>query len=411
MKIFKRNSYFLLVVIFAGLFLNSCKKNDEPTPENYEYFISNELKTTITTAQAVANFTKLSTDAANAANVAYLITSVVEVHKLIYKTTFHNNDIEASGLVCMPKTAGNYPVLSFQNGTNTLHSMAPTEAVDDDLYSTIESLASMGFIVVIPDYIGFGASPQLEHPYLDKQTTTQSILDLIRAAKEFGTEDQIAAKPTTDLFLFGYSQGGWATLALQKTIEENYTSEFNLIASSCGAGPYSIENMNNYINSLTTYQTPYFLAYLLNSYHSSETVNEPLSDYFQEPYASKIPGLFDGNHSGSSIDAELTTNLDNLLTSEFRTEFDSNTKFDGLRNSFSVNSVTAWNISTPTHLYHGEEDQVIPFSISQTMFDEFKTAGVPDSKIQLIPIPGANHTSGVDQFGMQTILWFLPLRK
>jgi len=38
-------------------------------------------------------------------------------------------------------------------------------ASDDDLFRLIESIASMGFIVTIPDYIGFGASANLPHPY------------------------------------------------------------------------------------------------------------------------------------------------------------------------------------------------------------------------------------------------------
>ncbi len=129
------------------------------------------------------------------------------------------------------------------------------------MFAIMESLASMGFIVVIPDYIGFGASASLPHPYLDAKSSTQSILDMIRATKEYSTDDKVLAKPTKDLFIFGYSQGGWATMQLQKTIEKDYSTEFNLIASSCGAGPYSIEYMNKYIVDQPIYPMPYFLAY------------------------------------------------------------------------------------------------------------------------------------------------------
>jgi len=408
MKSYKRYRFYLLLIVFAGLFLNSCTKKDAPIKPDNLYFLSNEFKTSITSQQAVSNFSKLSPDAAF---MRIFVKTDVEVQKLVYKTTFQNANIQASGLVCLPKAAGTYPILCFQNGTNTLHSQAPTEAFNDDLFSIIESVASMGFIVVIPDYIGFGASSNFIHPYLHAESSTNSILDMLRAVKELGNDEKIIAKPTKDLFIFGYSQGGWATMQLQKTIETNYASEFNLIASSCGAGPYSIEAMNSYIISQPKYPMPYFLAYMLNAYTSMGLVANPLSNFIQAPYAAKIPGLFDGEHTGGSINVELTTKMANFLTIDYQTEFTKNTKFASLESALIANSIVPWNVSTPTRLYHGVDDEVIPFGMSQKILADFKTAGVPDSKIELIAIPGADHTSGVYPAGLQTILWFLTLKK
>ena len=408
MKKIQMNRLSIFIFIFAGFFLYSCDtKKPETVNPDYQYYLSNELKADITYQDAVTNFTKLSPDAAL---ISPLSRYDVQVRKLIYKTTFNDQNIQASGLICIPKFEGDFPIISFQNGTNTLYSDAPSVAVNDDLFSIIESVASMGFIAVIPDYIGFGVSSQFPHPYLDAKSTTQSILDMIRATKEYVSDPSILAKSTDKLFIFGYSQGGWATMELQKDIEKNHSSEFNLIASSCGAGPYSIEFLNNSIISQPEYPYPYFLAYVLNAYHSIGLISNPLSDFFNEPYASLIPGLFDGMHSGGSINSELTTNLSDLFTTEYRTEFATNSKFAQLRSAFIANSITAWNITTPTKLYHGTSDEVIPFSMSEKMLADFQTAGVTD-KIQLIPLPGEDHTSGVYPTGLQTILWFLSLNK
>ena len=408
MNTFKQYRFFLLIVIFSGLFLNSCTKKDTPVTPANQYLISNEFKLGMTVAEVK---TSLQSYIPEMGLVGSLLQSDIEVQKIIYKTTFQNNKIQASGLVCLPKTAGNYPVLCFQNGTNTLHSDAPTENPTGDMVSMLESVASMGFIVVIPDYIGFGASAQLPHPYLHAESTTQSILDMLRAVNEYGTDVKVVAKPTKNLFIFGYSQGGWATMELQKAIETNYSSEFNLIASSCAAGPYSISYMNDYITSQTDYPMPYFLAYLLNAYTSIGLVTNPLSDFIQAPYAAIIPGLFDGNHTGGSINSVLTTKMADLLTPDFRAGFATNAKFAGLKSAFIANSVEAWNISTPTRLYHGVDDVYIPLSLSQKMLADFKTKGVPDSKIELVIIPGADHTTAVSSVALQTILWFLGLKK
>jgi pimeloyl-ACP methyl ester carboxylesterase len=409
MKKINQSIIYLFIAFFATVSLNSCdtKKSDPEKPAN-EYLISSEVKSTITAQQALGIFTTLSPDAA--VGLSFIIKSDVEVREMVYKTTYNKQTIQASGLVCLPKLPGNYPILSFQNGTNTEFNMAPSDTVNYDLYAIIESIASMGFIVTIPDYIGFGVSKQLPHPYLQAESTVQSILDLIRAAKELGADELETTKPTKDLFIFGYSQGGWATMEVQKKIETSYATEFNLKASSCGAGPYSIEYLNSTILSQTEYPTPYFLAYVLNSYIKTGEINKPLSDFFNEPYATRIPGLFDGTHSGGEINSQLTSVLPDLFTASYRTGFDANAIFAGVKSAFRANSIEAWNTVTPTRLYHGENDEVIPISMSQKMLADFKTKGVPDSKIELKRIPGADHTSGVYQTGLETILWFLQLK-
>jgi hypothetical protein len=199
-------------------------------------------------------------------------------------------------------------------------------------------------------------------------------------------------------------------MQLQKTIEKDYSSEFNLIASSCGAGPYSVEYMNKYIVDKTDYPMPYFLAYLLNSYVTIGAFTNPLSDFIQAPYAAKIPGLFDGKHSGSAINDELTTQMATLLTPEYRTGYATNAKFASVKSVFVSNSITAWNAKTPMKLFHGANDDYIPSEISTKMLADFKTEGVPDSQIQLVIIPDADHSTGVYPTGLQTILWFLSLK-
>ena len=335
----------------------------------------------------------------------------IDVHKITYHTKFQNKSIQASGLVYLPKVAGKYPVLCFQNGTNTQHNLAPSENLNSEMQFMLESVASMGFIVVVPDYIGFGASSNLPHPYLHAQSTTQSILDMLRAMNEFTTEDKIVAKPTKDLFIFGYSQGGWATMLLQKEIEIRYSSEFHLIASSCAAGPYSLEYMTQYITSKTDYPQPYFLAYLFNTYTSMGLVTNPLSDFIQAPYVAEIPGLYDGNQSESYINAVLTTNMTELLTPDYLDQDAANPKFSAFNSALIANSIMPWKISTPTRLYHGGEDDIIPVSMSQKTFLDLKTAGTPDSIIQLKLIPKVGHSNGKIPVSILTILWFMELKK
>lgn len=411
MESFRLHRIILVLAVLAVFVFQSCDNGDDPEPISYDHFLSSELKFTMTKNDAIAKLSTFQVIFPETSMFGLVVKSDLEVHKVTYKTTFKDNGIQASGLVCVPKTPGNYPVLCFQNGTNTLHSECPTENPEDDLFSILESVASMGFIVVVPDYIGFGASSQLPHPYLHAASTTQSIIDMLRAVKEFGSQEKIVAKPTNDLYIFGYSQGGWATMHLQKAIEKNYSSEFNLKASSCAAGPYSIEYMNEFITAKTTYPMPYFLTYLLNAYTVNGFITNPITDFIQAPYAAKISGLYDGKHSGGSINSELTTTMSTLLTTEYRTGFATNTKFAGIRSAFIANSIEPWAVTTPTRLYHGQNDEFIPVSLSQKYYADFQTKGVSTEKMKLVIVPYVDHPTGVIPVGLQTIMWFLEVKK
>jgi len=140
--------------------------------------------------------------------------------------------------VCVPAKPGDYPVLSFQNGTNTLNASAPSEFPSDYSYQMIELIASLGYIVVISDYPGFGASASIPHPYLVKEPTVRSLVDNFYAVKELALSELQGINLINEYYLLGYSQGGWATLALHKALENEYSEDFDLIGSACGAGPY-----------------------------------------------------------------------------------------------------------------------------------------------------------------------------
>lgn len=401
-----------MIILFTGITLNSCKDNNDPLPEdkNYQYFVSNELNSQVTANEIKIKILYAQSEFPEISHFVPLVKNNVEVQKITYNTTFQDRNIKASGLVFLPMAAENFPVLSFQDGTNTQHSQAPSENLSLEMHFILESVASMGFIVVVPDYIGFGASSNLPHPYLHAQSTTQSILDMLRAMNEFTSKDQVVAKPTKDLFIFGYSQGGWATMLLQREIETRFDSEFHLKASSCASGPYSLEYMSNYIASTTTYPMPYFLAYLLNAYTFIGLITNPLSDFIKAPYAAIIPGLFDGTKSGTTINAALTTVMADFLTPDYMNQQTSASKFSVFNSVLVDNSVEPWQMTTPTRLYHGQNDELIPIGMSQEILLKLKAEGTTDANLQLIPVPNVGHTDGFLPVVISTILWFTEIK-
>jgi hypothetical protein len=181
----KTSKNILKLLLFSSAFIiivNSCRKSDDGP--DYDYFISKELAVTYTTT-SINNMLNSGVQAyPELEDIKQFIESDVNVFKMVYRTEVFGEEIEASGLVCVPVTPGEYPVVSFQNGTNTFNAYAPSEYVVNPSYQLIEYIASMGFIVVIPDYPGFGRSKQIPHPYLIAEPTIRSVVDMLYALDE-----------------------------------------------------------------------------------------------------------------------------------------------------------------------------------------------------------------------------------
>jgi hypothetical protein len=298
----------LLPVLLPLLMMHSCSK-EEPDPfADNTYLVSSELEYMRTKDNIIAILNIAATQYPQIAEIVPEVQSGVNTYSITYNTVFKGQDVTASGLITIPSVPGTYPVLSFQNGTNTLHSAAPTADPQGLLYQLIGGVASTGYVVIIADYLGFGASTQMAHPYLHKESTVRSLVDMLYSVAEFDEDVAKDISISNECFLLGYSQGGWATLSLLEELEKDYETEFPVKAASCGAGPYDLNFFNSYVLSLAEYPMPVFLGYISNAYSEYDMYANPLSDLYNDPYAGLIPGLYDGMHSSDQINSQLIVN-------------------------------------------------------------------------------------------------------
>lgn len=396
---------YLIILLFC---FASCHNlfNDDDEPVT-EYLVSYEMLKSYTPTQIEWVFDNFFSGYPDLMNIKSKFKLGLVVYEISYNTTFQGENKVASGLVCVPMGEGPFPVLSYQNGTNTEHSNAPSVNPNRDLYLMLEFISSAGFVISVPDYLGFGSSDNMFHPYLHKESTVQSVIDMLRAVEEFAGIRSIQLN--NDLYITGYSQGGWATLQVQKEIETKLSNEFRLKASAPCAGPYDLSYINDYIRGLSDYPMPYFLGYLCHSYSNLEEMDTPVNQIFKEPYASKIPSLFDGSKSGEAINAELTTVISDLLTQDYIQNFDTEQVYASLRSALEENSISAWQTSVPTKIIHGASDTFVPFEVSQDLHDNFVEEGA-GNKVELIQLSGMDHTEGIIPAGIISILWFLELK-
>ena len=407
MEIKKYILRLILISTFVTSVVTSCQKETEP---EYDYFLSNELAISYSETNinylldlAVQSYSEI-------ADIQSYVTSGVDVYKMTYLTEIQGTEIEASGLVCVPSESGNYPVFSFQNGTNTKHSDAPTEKVSDVSYTLVEAIASMGFIVVIPDYPGFGSSSQIPHPYLIAEPTVRAIVDMFKAVKEGAGTEFPGITVKNEYYLAGYSQGGWATFTLHKALETFYSSEFSLAGSACGAGSYNMYDMFTTMIDTDTYPMPAYLAYIINAYSEYDQFTNPVSEILNDPYAGKLSSLFNGTLSTGDINAQLTTSISGLFKSEFLTGFTSSSTYASVRNALKNNSISAWKTLKPVIFVHGSGDTSVPVTATETMYSAMISAGTSSEICRKVIFPGLEHGEGLIPGMIEGLSFLLDIR-
>jgi pimeloyl-ACP methyl ester carboxylesterase len=379
------------VVLFLSLF-SSCKKEEQG--KNYSYFVSKQNVADYDIAYITSLLNLASIAVPDIANIKPFVSSDISINKIVYKTTINGNQINASGLICVPKTPGAYPVLSFQNGTNTVNASAPSESPLSSTYQLVEFIASMGYVVVIADYPGFGESAGIPHPYLITEPTMKSLVDLLYSVKEMVGSEFPGLTLKNEYYLLGYSQGGWATLALHKALEQDYSTDFNLKGSSCGAGPYDILQLLQGMINKSTYPMPVYLAYIVHAYSEYNQFTSTASDIFNEPYASRVNSLFTGLLTSDQINNQLTTSISGLINPDFFSGFMTSSNYSSVRNALIYNSVAAWHTYKPVLLVHGGNDTQVDPASTENMYNSMTQAGTSQDIIKKTIVPGVDHGNG-----------------
>ena len=299
----------------------------------------------------------------------------IKLYKIIYLTTYKGKSIEASGLISYPTGVSDpMPTLIVGNIMTYADKDAPSEAVIPNNFPSLAAIASTGYLTLIPDMIGYGVSKDIIFPMQNYEYSANAMIDFIHAGEEFieSAKLQVNGKK----FLAGYSEGGYIAMATLKMIETGPASGININATAVGAGGYNLVNIFNniIINGKGTYDAPSHFAMFLYSYNSMyDDWDRPLSYFFQEPYASRLPGLLNGTYNREEIDQQLTTNLDSLLSPVFLDDLKNKEPF--LINALTENSVDDWTPTSPLMLFHGENDEKVPFSDSEDTFNKMLLKG------------------------------------
>ena len=395
-----KNLYKQLIIFCVVIFFQFCTTNKNIDPvsptqhERGEIAQSNSLGTMtpgdIDQILSNANMT-----------IPFTLSYSVETISLKYYTVDGSGkQTIVSGAILVPQGTDNLPLVSIQHGTETKRELVASVSPINSTEGIVGLImASMGYLVVVPDYPGFGTS-NVMHPYTHAASLIPSIIDIMRAGKSFSSQNQIALDGR--IFLTGYSEGGYATLVTQRAIEAEYSQEFNLTAVAPMAGPYDLYGMMQTLFQTGQYNHTAYIAYILTAYNNIYGWNRT-SDFFNPPYSSIVQSLFDGSKTYAEVLNQLPSTFYALMDSTFVNNV-RNGNEPAFTASLQENTLLDWIPQAPINFFHGDADDISPYQNSVTAVQRLTANG--GTNIQLTTIPGGNHDTSGPIAVVGAIQWF-----
>ncbi|MFY0605411.1 MAG: hypothetical protein JXR10_01780 [Cyclobacteriaceae bacterium] len=384
-----KNTIIKLWALSALIFFSACESDDEPVAESTPATLNESTKIFLRQAGDLRGFIGASGLAVDTDALKYGVTT----YKVTYETNYKGNKILASAMVFLPETEDVVSTISFQHGTIASNAEAPSQLeLGSGQIILASAMSSAGHVVVLPDFIGFGESVDVMHPYYVEDLNATDVIDAIYASRQVALDEGV--KMDNELYLAGYSQGGYVTMAVHKHIEEKGIEYYDLKASFPSSGGYDVKLFQEYFFALESYHQPFFLAYVANSYKESYDWDMPLDLMFKEPYATEIPSYFDGSLSGGQINAKLDTLISGLLQEDLLSN-PNDAKYSIIMDAFEENSLTDWVPQVRMFMYHGDADITVPYQNSVAVYNEFIKNGASESVVTFEAIPGGTHGTGV----------------
>ncbi len=226
----------------------------------------------------------------------------VDVFKVLYRTPYKHPDslVQASGAIVLPRNVDcAVPLAMWAHGTESNTNVVASRLTGGQWELGV-GFAATGYAIALPDFLGMGdKDPKIPiHPYQHAFHEANTSVNILRASREISATENVGLNG--QIFLFGYSQGGYVTAATAKEIQQNLGSEFQIAGAVPMSGSYDIDGAQyDMMKSDSAYATPGYLPFLTLGYNSvlGNLFDDP-SDIFKAPYDSLLPPKFYAGNVG-----------------------------------------------------------------------------------------------------------------
>ena len=304
------------------------------------------------------------------ANASFSVRTGFSLQRVVYRTTgVRGEPTLVSGLVAVPASGAIKGVVSWQHGTNSFRPNSISQPSVPEGVGVAALFASDGYLLVAPDYIGLGVSHDV-HPYYHWPSTVETTTDLLSIAARI--LPALSRAPAFDVYLAGFSQGGGATAALQRTLEADNPTPLRVRAAATLAAAFDPAGIS-LANAIET-DNPFFLAMIVNAL--AFVHERPLEDVIQAPYARQLPALFDGTHGQADILAHLPPHLTGLLTERFLRDFTQGVREPAwFYDALEAARTDDYAPQAPLRICFGTRDTIVVPAEAKNAFERMRDAG------------------------------------
>ncbi len=386
----KRFYLFLCAAILSAGLFPSCSKE---TPNQFLYYVST---TGSVDYSRDAFLSGLGMPSAFRTYFDIVPDGNIRVESIHYMTDSPaNGRTEVSGLISYPIDSRFKGVIISDHYTITDNASVPSVKM-----SMIDNVFSFfGYIVVIPDYLGFGASKNLPHPYLCRDEYATVSVDMLYAVREYLASQNITF--TDDAYIIGYSEGGYA--AVSTALYAFGKSDIDVIKVFAGGGPYDpMETYSTILKSNYVYFSPSIpLTFIGQDFGSS--LHLDYANIFKGPLLANYDNWINSkNYDAEQITKFIgTTTVSDFIVEDAFTEA-TNKDFISMCNSLKFNSLinSSYSITAPIVLYHALNDNYVPFVNASNFYNYYHSRG---DDVTLNALQG-DHINGAISFYVNVAL-------
>ena len=255
--------------------------------------------------------------------------------------------------------------------------------------------AAKGIAVIAPDYLGYGVTSYRVHPYLVADLTARNVVDMFNAAMPF--LEYIGCKPKyDDIFLFGYSQGGATTVAVQQYLE-SHQPETKIRLNMAGSGPYDVATTYDVLIAQDKTDFPCAIPMLIQGLDVGCHLGLKYEEFFKPDMLKNYDKWI---NSKEYTMGQISTMIGTKKISDVLTEKARNKASEGTIDMYKAmldNSLTyRFYPSAPVYMFHSFDDNVVPFENSALVRDRLMEMGFTNVTYNFGHYGG--HTNGFIRF-------------
>ena len=159
----------------------------------------------------------------------------VEKRVLLYPSIDQSGaPITLSGMISWPQNKHPKGIILLPHFTISADKEAPSNKGTGE-----EKHFQNDFVLIMPDYIGFGVTRERMHPYLHGELTAINCVDMYLHSLPVLDSLQLGL-PLDSIYIVGFSQGGATALWILKHIEEQYPDRIHVKKCFAGSGPHDV---------------------------------------------------------------------------------------------------------------------------------------------------------------------------